>query len=268
MKLKCWATLTVLLYAAILLLLAAPLIAVCSLKPSDGGMIFDIPFAHALDVYQEWSFWIWFGVLLTAQVVLLLIPLDLREKRLKPRVNVLLPITVSGFLLANLFFAGLLSLLVGVFQEAGWEAYAGLSESIFNNALSRQILSALGSPAISKDWQFALTFFQVVGVFWAIWAFIFYRHAKNDAAETLVRRITKWLMRGSILELLVAIPSHVLVRSKSTCCAPAASFWGIATGISVMLLAFGPGVFFLFAERVQRKKPKATLPPQHSQAMS
>ena len=34
-------------------------------------------------------------------------------------------------------------------------------------------------------------------------------------------------------------------------------FWGIATGISVMLLCFGPGVYFLFVERFGRLKPKA-----------
>ena len=34
------------------------------------------------------------------------------------------------------------------------------------------------------------------------------------------------------------------------------TFWGIATGISVMLLCFGPGVFFLFVERFRRLQPK------------
>jgi hypothetical protein len=38
------------------------------------------------------------------------------------------------------------------------------------------------------------------------------------------------------------------------------TFWGIATGISVMLLCFGPGVCFLFVERCRRMKPKETNP--------
>jgi hypothetical protein len=37
------------------------------------------------------------------------------------------------------------------------------------------------------------------------------------------------------------------------------TFWGIATGISVMLLCFGPGVYFLFVERFERLKPKEIL---------
>jgi hypothetical protein len=62
-------------------------------------------------------------------------------------------------------------------------------------------------------------------------------------------RICRFLVAGSILELLVAVPAHVLARSRSYCCAGAGTFWGIATGISVMLLAFGPAVFVLFARR-------------------
>jgi len=38
---------------------------------------------------------------------------------------------------------------------------------------------------------------------------------------------------------------------------PGGTFWGIATGISVMLLCFGPGVFFLFAERCRKLKPRS-----------
>ena len=88
------------------------------------------------------------------------------------------------------------------------------------------------------------------------WAFIFRWFAKTDDEISLVKRGTRWLLRGSILELLVAVPSHVIVRRRDDCCAPAGTFWGIATGISLMLLCFGPGVFFLFVERCRKLKPK------------
>jgi len=55
----------------------------------------------------------------------------------------------------------------------------------------------------------------------------------------------------------VAVPSHIIVRRRGDCCAPIGTFWGIVTGISVMLLCFGPGVFFLFVERCQRLQPKS-----------
>ena len=66
----------------------------------------------------------------------------------------------------------------------------------------------------------------------------------------LTRRRMRWLLAGSILELLAAVPSHVIVRERDDCSAPAGTFFGICCGISVMLLSFGPGVFFLFARRM------------------
>ena len=54
------------------------------------------------------------------------------------------------------------------------------------------------------------------------------------------------------MELLVAVPCHIYVRKQEHCCAGAITFWGIATGLAVLLFAFGPGVFLLFAQRVKR----------------
>ena len=102
--------------------------------------------------------------------------------------------------------------------------------------------------------------------FWIIWAVIFRSFAKSDDPDALLKRITRWLLRGSILELLVAVPSHVIVRRRDDCCAPLGTFWGIATGISVMLLCFGPGVFFLFVERCRRLKPRPPETARHARA--
>jgi hypothetical protein len=95
-----------------------------------------------------------------------------------------------------------------------------------------------------------------VVVSWVLWTFVFRRFANSDDPAEFINRSIRWLLRGSILELLVAVPSHIIVRRRGDCCAPVGTFWGIVTGISVMLLCFGPGVFFLFAERFRRLKPK------------
>jgi hypothetical protein len=97
--------------------------------------------------------------------------------------------------------------------------------------------------------------FTVTVIAWLVWTLVFYWFARNDSPESLVRRAIRWLIRGSILELLVAVPSHIIVRNRQDCCAPFSTFWGLTTGLSVMLLAFGPGVFFLFAERLARLRP-------------
>jgi len=78
---------------------------------------------------------------------------------------------------------------------------------------------------------------------------VFYLACRRGDADAAVTQAVNWLLRGSVAELLVAVPTHVIVRRRDDCCAPAATFWGIVTGLSVLLLAFGPGVYFLFARR-------------------
>jgi hypothetical protein len=87
--------------------------------------------------------------------------------------------------------------------------------------------------------------------FWIIWTIIFRHFADTDDPDSLLKRAVRWLLRGSILELIVAVPSHVIVHR-----APMGTFWGIATGISVLLLAFGPSVYFLFAEKFESAQIK------------
>ena len=56
---------------------------------------------------------------------------------------------------------------------------------------------------------------------------------------------------------LVAIPSHMIVRRRDECCAPAVTAVGIAAGLIIMLLAFGPSLYFLFKKRFERMKPRS-----------
>jgi hypothetical protein len=174
-------------------------------------------------------------------VVLLLLPINIAQKRLPARRPLQTPILVTAFFLANLCFAGILSILCAAFKEDGIYPFAVLAGNTVNPTSGDFIIGGIITLLI----------------FWAVWAVIFRRYAKSDEPDALLKRSTRWLLRGSILELLVAVPSHVIIRRREDCCAPIGTFWGIATGISVMLLCFGPGVFFLFAERFERLKPKS-----------
>ena len=140
-----------------------------------------------------------------------------------------------------LVLAGTFSVLAGIYGDH-IPSYYNLGYDISN----------MGDTGIGAFFTGLLTLF----VFWLIWMIIFRRAASKGDPHSLVKRTMRWLLRGSILELLVAVPSHVIVRRRGDCCAPVITFWGIATGISVMLLCFGPGVFFLFVERFRRLKPK------------
>jgi len=239
---KRWAVLTVLLYALALLALTFPAILIAfgnwGLKSNSMGI------KDVLALYAKCGYWLWLGILVAGQALLLLLPINIAERRLPARRPLKIPIIITAFFLANLFIAGIFSILCAAFTDGAFKTLDFFNPS---TAFNNQDRSGWGED--SGEILFIVSF-------WIIWAVIFRSFAKSDDPDTLLKRITRWLLRGSILELLVAVPSHVIVRRRDDCCAPIGTFWGIATGISVMLLCFGPGVYFLFVERCQKLKPK------------
>jgi len=103
----------------------------------------------------------------------------------------------------------------------------------------------------------------VLVISWMVWGVVFYKSFSIEDPKAFTTHLTRWLLRGSILELLVAVPSHVISRHRDECCAPPFTLLGIATGLSIALMSFGPGVFFLFAQKMRAKKGK-----QHNKAMN
>jgi WD40 repeat protein len=246
-KMKKWAILTVLLYATIVLLLAGPVVLICFAGETH---------LTALRIFQGWFFWMWFTVLIIGQVLLLLLPIDISERRLTSRRQLKLPVIVTAFFLASLFFLAFLSILCVLFKDQGiLLVNADYELQMIKNAFAQNKKEATVHANDVFGWGFWLGAVGMTAIFWCFWGMVFYRRAKNDDPKSLVKRCTQWLLRGSILELLVAVPSHIIVRRRDDCCAPLGTFWGITTGISIMLLCFGPGVFFLFVERINRKRP-------------
>jgi len=223
---KRWAILTVGIYMIALLLITTPAFMIAFAgwagKPMGIGELFEF--------YSWYGSWIWLAILAAGQALFLLVPIHIAERRLPARRPVRIPAIVTAFFLANLLLAGLISMGFAVLKDDAWDEKKLLN---FPNA-------ALACAVI----------------FWILWAVVFQRFANTDHPEAFVNRSVRWLLRGSILELLVAIPSHIIVRRRGECCAPVGTFWGIATGISVMLLCFGPGVYFLFVEKFRRLQPK------------
>jgi len=233
---KRWAVLTVSIYALALMLLTAPVFWLALHHWSDA----QDSFLNSFAIFAYWGYWVWLGVLVAGQILLLLLPINIAEKRLPSRRKLKVPIIVGAFFFANLLLAGIFSILCAIYGDNIPGYYD------------------LGGANDTSGWGGLLTAIVTLLVFWLVWSIVFRHFAKYDDPDTLVKRATRWLLCGSILELLVAVPSHVIVRRRGDCCAPAGTFWGIATGISVMLLCFGPGVYFLFVERMQKLKPKST----------
>ena len=244
-RMKRWAALTVLLYAVALLLLTAPVLLIAFGGWAKNGAM-GLP--DALKIYLYCGYWLWVAVLVAGQALLLLLPIRIVERRLPARRPLKVPVIVAGFFLANLFSAGLATLLCTAFRENGVIEGGGLE--IF------QRLNPFPTRQVDSGWNLIWGMLTILVLFWVVWVIIFRNFTRSDDPGSLLKRITRWLLRGSILELLVAVPSHIIVRRRGDCCAPVGTFWGIVTGISVMLLCFGPGVFFLFVERFERLQPK------------
>ena len=59
------------------------------------------------------------------------------------------------------------------------------------------------------------------------------------------------IFQGSVLELMIAVPTHIVARYRDYCCAGAMTFIGLTMGSSVMLFAFGPARACAGANRVR-----------------
>jgi hypothetical protein len=250
---KRWAILTVLLYLGLLGFLTVPMLilALCKWSSADQTLL---TLRATFEVYRQWGYWVWLLVMVASQGLLLFVPLRVAERRLTARRHLLIPVMTAAFLLANLFFAGVVSVLCLLFHDEALKIFELLGEAGARNSFLRGAVQQVGITP-SNDFFAGAGLIGSLLLLWLIWGLVFFRFSRASDPGALNKRLTRWLLNGSILELLVAVPSHIIVRNRDNCCAPYGTFWGIVTGLSVMLLAFGPGVFFLFVERFQRLRP-------------
>jgi hypothetical protein len=216
---KTWAGLVVGLYGLTLAVLALPLTMV----------LFQDDLPKAAGIYHEWPFWIWCALMVLDQAALLALPVGATPGRPVRRRQLVSAVLGIGFAIAALCGTGVASVLAVVFGDK--------SPSL------GPIDVTLGAGTL------------VIAVSWATWGFVFWKYAAQRDPNSAVSGAMRWLLRGSVLELLVAVPAHVLVRRRDDCCAPLATSAGIATGLSVMLMSFGPGVLFLYRRRAKALQP-------------
>jgi hypothetical protein len=120
-----------------------------------------------------------------------------------------------------------------------------LAVALLTCALLLSIAMAIGGDdALEIEWLIWMLLF----VPWLFWGSVLYLYRERVSAR--LEMILGWLIKGSVLELLVAVPCHVIVRQRDECSAPGVTALGIATGIAIMLMALGPAVVFLYQRRV------------------
>jgi hypothetical protein len=173
-----------------------------------------------IDLFGEWLVWVPVISLVAGQAILLFLSIDTSFKKLKPRAHIAISVIVSSMLFALLAFAGL--------SAAG--------------------AAVVGDKFIDRYWGSAAQMFCIWAAIWLLWGIVFYLYFRNSTQATT--RAVSWLLKGSVLELLIAVPCHVWVRRRGDCSAPVVTSFGIVTGIAVMLLSFGPSILPLYKKRL------------------
>jgi len=214
---KYWGYLVAILYAAVLMVIAAP---ICNyLIPHDPYI--DISWG---DLFFTWYFWVFVGLLVAIQLVLLYVPVHTIARRPVTRKPLKMALVTTAICCSLLAVLSLLSIIFG----------CGGDNVLF---------------ILYYGW------IVVIGL-WIFWSVRFYKYFITKRETAGDGRVLSYLLAGSILELLIAVPCHIAMKNRDVCCAPMVTSVGIATGIALMLLSFGPGVLFLYAERVKRLQPR------------
>ncbi len=218
---KRWAFLVAALYLLILVALTVPVLHLSFMSGSDA-----VSLAQASKALMEPGYWIFIVVMIFCQVALLAVPVRVASRRPVTRAALWPTVLVAGLMMGILVMAAFFA-----FDEFAYEG-----DGIDGNWLG---WSGMAAGAAT----------------WLIWAVIFGRAAKTVPPRDLVTRQCRLLFAGSILELLIAVPTHIVARYRDYCCAGVMTFIGLTMGISVMFFAFGPALYFLFAERWRRLHP-------------
>lgn len=192
-----------------------------------------------IEMRDDSVWWLWVGMLMGGQVLLLFLSVDVSRRMLRPRQHVAVTAGAAALLSALLMFAAILSLASVIYGDKvdEWPVFPGDSHSISHGISFWKVLAWLGA-------------------LWTLWGTLFYLYYRQSSR--LVSVAVSWLLKGSVLELLIAVPAHVWVQRRDDCSAPMVTGFGIATGIAVMLLGFGPGVLALYKKRIDQLRRRAT----------
>lgn len=97
-------------------------------------------------------------------------------------------------------------------------------------------------------------FLLIPVVLWCIWSVIFWVYRSRGGYYTWTGRVIRGLIAGSVLELFVAVP--IYATRKDMCYCERGSYAGLIFGTTILLWAFGPGVFLLFIKEKHRREKR------------
>jgi hypothetical protein len=168
---------------------------------------------------------------------LLFTPVQRARRRPVTRRSVWIPILAAGTLMAGLVFAAGMALDEYFFEDQSHPSFPAAPDDA---SVARVVQN-------EASWQEGM--FVATGATWLGWALLFWPLVKRGNPDSLSMRLNRWVLAGSVVELLVAVPTHIIVRRRSVCCAGYMTGMAIFIGAAVMIVAFGPSVFLLYRRR-------------------
>ncbi len=104
--------------------------------------------------------------------------------------------------------------------------------------------------------NFRLVWLVMLGL-WIFWGAAFWFYFRRAERMSMLAGLFRFLLAGSLLELLIAAPAHAWIARKEECYCARGSYTGLVFGGTVLLWLFGPGLFFLFLREKRRREPLA-----------
>ncbi|MGD0840283.1 MAG: hypothetical protein ABSA32_03905 [Candidatus Acidiferrales bacterium] len=196
----------------------------------DAGKLSALPEAFGA-LFAQGFVWAAVGIVVCGEAALLFLRVDTTWRHAKPRAHILVSCAVAGALTALLTAAAVWSI-----------GFAARGDDFANS-----FVIDTGTEIVC-----------FVAALWLLWGIVFYMFLRRSSDP--VTRVVSWLLRGSVLELLIAVPCHIIARRRDECSAPQMTSFGIATGIAIMLLSFGPSVLLLYKKRLDEYPRKAKMP--------
>jgi hypothetical protein len=222
---KIWPLTVALLYGILLILLGYPLVKLAFIPKGPD-------LTEYAQAFSNWQPWALVGLMVVSQFALLRIPVARASGRPVAQRSIWSTVISSAFMMGLLIFGAIVSIQECIGKVAT-DTYG----------LWPAVICAVAS--------------------WIFWTCYFHRAASSTSPADPMRAIRKHLWTGSILELLVAIPTHIFVRHRGECCAGFGTFLGLSCGFAVMIFAFGPSLYFLFLVR-RRRYPSVESGSLHS----
>jgi len=241
---RLWGIVISVFYAAVVMGLLLPGWGTLSEDSAEFLALYPEIIAGIFELYTDpelemiWLTHVWPLMLIGGQVLLLFLSVDTSWQRRKPRSHIALSITVTAMLVALLSFSAIWSLTVGFLGGEGLEYLLVVSGAI-NIELNNW----------NPDWNPTTGLVTWWVGLWIIWAIAFY--AYNKARSFHIEKGVSWLLKGSILELLIAVSAHVAVLQLGKTYIPMVTAFSLVTGIAILLICFTPRLLSLFKRRIE-----------------